>query len=295
MRSNRRLPSLNALRALEAVRETGSVSAAARRLSVSHSAISHQVKQLEAWIGRPVTIRRGRTVALTEAGESLARVTHNSFDAIRHEIDLLPLRAARAVSISVLPIIAEEILLPNLAAFRVMHPNIGLHVSLAQTDSPKISAPDVEILFRKRNRLLPDEAVLLSGDAIPVCSPVFVQAAGQDPVKALRKGPLLADEDSRMWARWLTNAGPNWQPNEAAQTIYFEGSFLLQKAAEHGLGLAICRTAAIKRALESNLLVALSRDAIDQDWAYTIKIAAGREIEPEVQIVTAWLNSLSVE
>ena len=64
MRSNRRLPSLNALRALEAVRETGSVSAAARRLSVSHSAISHQVKQLEAWIGRPVTIRRGRTVAL---------------------------------------------------------------------------------------------------------------------------------------------------------------------------------------------------------------------------------------
>ena len=70
---------------------------------------------------------------------------------------------------------------------------------------------------------------------------------------------------------------------------------MLQKAAEHGLGLAICRTAAIKRALESNLLVALSRDAIDQDWAYTIKIAAGREIEPEVQIVTAWLNSLSVE
>lgn len=290
MQSTRRLPSLNALRALEAVRETGSVSGAARRLSVSHSAVSHQIKQLEAWIGRPITVRRGRSVALTEAGESLARVVHDSFDAIRHEIDLLPLRFARAVSISALPVIAEEILLPNLDQFRSAFPNISLHISLAQTDRPKTPAPDVEILFRQKDRLLPGEVVLLPGDAVPVCAPKLLATSGQDPAAAVRLGPLLIDEDSRMWTRWLPQVGDEWTPGDMARTIYLEGSFLLQKAAEHGIGIAICRKATIGRAIRSGRLVPLSDVAIDQDWAYTRRVAAGREIEPEVQIVTDWLD-----
>lgn len=293
MHSGRRLPSLNALRALEAVRETGSVSAAARRLSVSHSAVSHQIKQLEEWIGRPITVRRGRSVALTEAGESLARVVHNSFDAIRHEIDLLPLRFARAVSISALPIIAEEILLPNLEKFRERNPNISLHVSLAQTDRPKTPVPDVEILFRQKDRMLPEEVLLFPGDAVPVCVPSFLEAAGNIPAKAVQKGPLITDEDSRMWARWLPQVGGDWASEDAARPIYLEGSFLLQKAAEHGIGIAICRKATIGRAVRAGVLVQLSDIAIDQDWAYTLRIEAGREFEPEVQVVTNWLKSLA--
>ena len=293
MQPARRLPSLNALRALEAVQETGSVSGAARRLHVSHSAVSHQIRQLEDWIGRPVTVRRGRSVTLTEAGESLARVVHDSFDAIRHEIDLLPLRFKRAVSISALPVIAEKILLENLDAFGAMHPDISLHLSLAQTDRPKSPAPDVEILFRRHERLLPDEAVLFPGDAVPVCAPRYLHAAGGQPMAVVQNGPLLSDEDSRMWARWLQQAGPDWQPDPGVRTIYFEGSFLLQKAAELGVGVALCRKATLAPALRSGTLVMLSDTAIDQDWAYTMRIAAGREVEPEVRIVKAWLNGLT--
>ncbi|MEM1430863.1 MAG: LysR family transcriptional regulator [Pseudomonadota bacterium] len=293
MDSARRLPSLNALRALEAVRETGSISAAARRLRVSHSAVSHQIKQLEAWIGRPITVRRGRSVALTEAGESLARVVHNSFDAIRHEIDLLPLRFARAVSISALPVIADAVLLPHLRSFSQAHPGISLHLSLAQTDRPKTPAPDVEILFRQRDRLLPEETVFLPGDAVPVCAPGLLAAAGGDAAAAVRAGPHLTDEDSRMWAQWLDRAGADWVPHDSAETLYLEGSFLLQKAAEQGIGVAICRQATIAEALRSGALVALSDRAIDQDWAYTLRIAAGHETEPGVGAVLSWLQGLA--
>jgi LysR family glycine cleavage system transcriptional activator len=292
MNSSRRLPSLNALRVLEAIRETGSVSAAARRLSVSHSAISHQIKQLEGWIGRPITVRHGRSVALTDAGESLARVVHTSFDAIRHEIDLLPMRFARAVSISALPIIAEEILLPNLAHFRQIHPNISMHLSLAQTDRPKTPSPDIEISFNPHDRMLPTDTRLFSGDAVPVCAPEFLQAAGNDPAKAVAYGPLLADEDSRMWSSWLSKMPEAWSPNETARTIYFEGSFLLQMAAEQAIGIAICRKATIARALRTNRLVQLSDVAIDQDWSYTMRVLPGRVFEPEVMTVTDWLVAL---
>ena len=293
MQTRRRLPSLNALRALEAVRQTGSVSAAARRLSVSHSAVSHQIKHLEDWIGRPITVRRGRTVALTEAGESLARVVNTSFDAIRHEIDLLPLRFARAVTISALPVIAEEVLLPRLHAFRALHPTISLHLSLAQADLPKTPVPDIEILFRQMTRTLPEEAFFLPGDAAPVCAPALLAAAGGDPMEAIRQGPLLLDEDTRMWNDWLPKLGDSFAPRSAVQTIHLEGSFLLQKAAEQGVGVAICRRATTQRALQQGRLVALSDIVIDQDWSYTLRVASGREIEPEVRIVTDWLTSIA--
>jgi LysR family glycine cleavage system transcriptional activator len=283
---------LNALRALEAVRETGSVSAAARHLSVSHSAVSHQIKQLEDWIGRPVTVRRGRSVALTEAGESLARVVHSSFDAIRHEIDLLPLRFARAVSVSALPIIAEEVILPNLQAFRAAHPKVSIHLSLAQADQPKSPPPDIEILFRQTARMLPEETQFLPGDAVPVCAPSLLAAAQGDPTEAIRRGPLLLDEDTRMWTDWLKKMSDEAKPDPTAQTIHLEGSFLLQKAAEQGVGVAICRRATSMHALAHGRLVALSDVAIDQDWSYTLRIAPGREPEPELQMVTDWLRSI---
>ncbi|MEM9249754.1 MAG: LysR family transcriptional regulator [Pseudomonadota bacterium] len=295
MQTRRRLPSLNALRALEAVRETGSVSAAARHLSVSHSAISHQIKQLEDWIGRPITVRRGRSVALTEAGESLARVVHMSFDAIRHEIDLLPLRLARAVSISALPVIAEEVILPNLDAFRAEHPSVSIHLSLAQADQQKTPAPDIEILFRQTARMLPEEVHFLPGDAAPVCAPSLLAVAEGDPIAAIRRGPLLLDEDSRMWTEWMAQLGEDATPAPSAQTIHFEGSFLLQKAAEQGVGVAICRRATTRRALRNGHLIALSEVTIDQDWSYTLRVASGRELEPEVQLVTDWLRSLGVD
>ncbi|PWJ15897.1 LysR family transcriptional regulator [Jannaschia seohaensis] len=293
MRSPRRLPSLTALRALEAVRETGSVTAAARRLSVSHSAVSHQIKYLEDWIGRPITVRRGRSVALTEAGESLARVVNDSFDAIRHEIDLLPLRFGRAVSISALPVIAEEVLMPRLPALQAAHPRLNVHISLAQTDRPKTPVPDVEIVFRQRDRTLPTDLAFLPGDAAPVCAPHFLAAAGGDPREAVRRGPLLRDEDSRMWPEWLSRAGPDWEAPEAPQAIYLEGSFLLQKAAELGIGIAICRRATIRRAVREGRLVELSDIVIDADWAYTLRVATAREIEPEVRLVTQWLRDVS--
>ena len=47
----RQLPPLNALRAFEAMARTGRVTLAAEELHVTHSAVSRQVKALEAALG----------------------------------------------------------------------------------------------------------------------------------------------------------------------------------------------------------------------------------------------------
>ena len=62
---------LSALRSFAMVAETGGVTRAAARLSLTQSAVSMQLKRLEEALGQPLLERSGRGVALTGHGEQL--------------------------------------------------------------------------------------------------------------------------------------------------------------------------------------------------------------------------------
>ncbi len=68
---DRRLPSLNALRAFEAAARHLSFSRAGRELHVTPSAVSHQVRGLEEELGLRLFERRPRALRLTPAGARL--------------------------------------------------------------------------------------------------------------------------------------------------------------------------------------------------------------------------------
>lgn len=285
-----RLPPLNALKTLEAVHETGSISAAAKQLSVSHSAVSHQIKVLQEWIGRPIIVRKGRSVSLTPAGESLAMVVRKSFDAIRHEMDLVPLRFKRSVSLTVSPVIAQEIILPNLPDFHKNSEGITLHISLELADHPRSTSPDIEIGFGRLAQLSQNDRVFMPGTAVLVAAPSLLARYDHDPEKTLRHAPRISDEDARMWPRWLGR--PNTE-TDVNPIVYCEGSFLMQRAAIEGLGIAINRKATLTRALDAGELVILSDREIDDDWAYILRCAPNVSSEPEVAKVLSWLETLS--
>lgn len=69
--SNLSILELRHLRTLAALHETGSVSLAARRVHLTQSALSHQLKTLQNHYGLPMVERRGQTVELTDAGKHL--------------------------------------------------------------------------------------------------------------------------------------------------------------------------------------------------------------------------------
>lgn len=290
----RRLPSLNALRALEAVRETGSISAAAERLSVSHSAVSQHIKYLQEWTNRPLIVRKGRSVVLTSAGESLAGVVNESFDSIRHELDLLPIRFERSVNIAIVPIIAKEIILPALPAFVSQFPNISLHISLGHSDRPKNPFPDIEIAFQKRDRISPGDKFFLPGTALPVASPILLDSYGGDKERAMNEAPLISDEDSRMWEHWFDANNTEDQRQATRPRLFFEGSLLMQQAAIDRLGIAFGRTCTIKKHVSEGTLVPLSDRMIDQNWAYVLRTYPQDANEPEVLQTISWLMSLSL-
>ena len=74
---------LRQLEIVRAVAETGSFTAAARKLHVSQSAVSRQVLLLEEELREPLFLRLGRKVRLTDAGEALLQLSRRVLTDIR--------------------------------------------------------------------------------------------------------------------------------------------------------------------------------------------------------------------
>ncbi|MFT4730221.1 MAG: LysR family glycine cleavage system transcriptional activator [Granulosicoccus sp.] len=286
-----RLPPLKALRVLEALHETGTVMGAARKLNVSHSAISHQIKILENWTTHPLFVRHGRTTMLSAAGKSLAGVAHEAFDSIRHEMDRLPLRGLRSITLASLPLVASEWLMPHLHRFSEIHPETNLHISLSQTDHPISPMPDIEIRFAQQSKLLPNDIVLFLGAAVPVCSQVLLDKFDADTERLLSKGPLVYDEDLRMWSLWLERAGLDRSADAIKSGMLVEGSAMLRSAARASCGVALCRTAFLKTDLQESLLVQISDITIDEDWCYFMRCSDSSRSVPGVSELLAYLKS----
>lgn len=134
----RALPPLTALRAFAALAQTGSASGAGAALSVSHAAISQQVKALEAHMGLSLVRREGRGLALTIEGRQLAEALDEGFGLI----------AQRPLQISTTPQFAAAWLMPRLRDFQSRHPGVDLMVHPSpQRADPAPGGVDLAIRF----------------------------------------------------------------------------------------------------------------------------------------------------
>lgn len=128
----RNLPPLTALRAFEAAGRHLSFHKAAAELALTPTAISHQIRLLEAHCGKPLFRRRPRPLALTQAGALLLPEITAGLD--RFATGLKALRAARSelLRVTCTNAMAALWLLPRLPRFREEHPDIRLSIMGAE-------------------------------------------------------------------------------------------------------------------------------------------------------------------
>src|ERR1700749_3337971 len=117
------LPSLNALRAFEAMARTGRATLADEELSVTHSAVSRQVKALEAALGVRLFQGPKHRLELTAAGRQLAPALGRAFDEIAAAV-----RNVRSegedLHVAVNASVSAKWLIPSLPDFARRHPPI---------------------------------------------------------------------------------------------------------------------------------------------------------------------------
>jgi LysR family transcriptional regulator for metE and metH len=117
------------LRTLQALRDTGSLGDAALRLHLTQSALSHQLRDLEDWLGMEVVVRKTRPPRFTPAGERLLRLAGELLPALAEaERDLVRLRGGQAgrLTLAIECHSCFEWLMPTLAAFRDHWPEVEL-------------------------------------------------------------------------------------------------------------------------------------------------------------------------
>ena len=105
-----RLPPMQALRAFEAAAREGSLTRAAEALNVTHGAISHQIKSLEADLGVRLTERAGRGIRLTDEGERFASRVRAAFAELTAAVNEITARVnPRLLRVSVVAVVRRAL------------------------------------------------------------------------------------------------------------------------------------------------------------------------------------------
>lgn len=268
------LPSLSSLAALEAVSRLGSVTAAARALHLTQSAVSHRLRALERETGLQLIEHIGRGVRLTPAGLRLSRATSEARQLLEETLASLAREPARAVlSISCSPSFAIRFLVPRMAAFRAAHPELDVRVAADDVAVDPVAAGadlSVRLTAGPESRLYCEK--LVDEVVFPVASPHLLARLPLREVKDLARHTLLHDDafagnPSRVsWGHYLDKVGARRVDRDAGPR--FSHAYLALEAALAGDGVALSRRTLAAEDLRRGRLVAPLRESVPSGLTY---------------------------
>jgi LysR family glycine cleavage system transcriptional activator len=251
----KRIPALSSLRAFEAAARLLSFKLAADELAVTATAISHRIRALETELACLLFVRKTRAIELTTAGQSLHAAVRDGFDTIAESVARLKQHARPTVRISTTPAFATKWLVPRLADFQRLHPQIDLHVH-ASYEPIDLNLGTIDLAIRYGQGRYEDmKATLLLQDRFaPVASPALQVTNAQ----ALLQRTLIHFDWARptsldlTWSAWARAAGLP-QLDVTAGIRFSEESHAIQ-AAIAGQGVALLSLVLIQEELKLGLL-----------------------------------------
>jgi LysR family transcriptional regulator, glycine cleavage system transcriptional activator len=232
----RRLPFLNGARAFEAAARSGSFAAAAKELNVTAAAVSRMVRLLEERLGIALFQRHANGLTLTPAGRAYQGGLTQIFDALANLTNqVTALANPYVLTVGVGPTFAIRWLIPRLASFRKLAPNIDVRITTGGAAAP--FADDWTCGIKLGHGRWPEltAELLFPADLVPVCAPALASSIKQPG--DLRAATLLQVAHSpEDWPCWLRAAG---LARAASTGPRFEFYGQALQAAADGLGWAM--------------------------------------------------------
>jgi LysR family transcriptional regulator of beta-lactamase len=224
---------LNALRAFEAAARHLSFTRAADELCVTQTAISHQVKGLEARLGVSLFRRSNRGLKLTDEGLALAPTLFETFGAIDRLFDQFEAGGVQEVlTVSAVGTFVVGALLERLPAFRIAHPLIDLRL-LTNNNKVDVVAEGLDFAIRFGDGAWHacEAQLICSAPMSPLCAPQLAERL-KEPADLLRL-PLLRSYRPQDWLNWFRAAGLD---AVNVRGPLFDSSLIMAQAAIRGGG-----------------------------------------------------------
>lgn len=248
------LPTLNSIRVFDAAARAKSFKGAAEELFVTPTAISHQIKALEASLGTLLFVRKTRAVELTHDGKLLAKTAYSILQELANTVSEIS-SAKNTITVCTTSAFAAMWLVPNLNKFNQLYPDIEIAIKTGEQveDLEKNRKIDLAIRYGLYDKSEPNSSLLVTEKIGVYGTPRYIESLTSElPINLLET----------RWQRKNTNL-PEFTWKELLQNLKstkhtfnirpFTQEHHIIQAALAGQGVA----------LVSNLLVV---NAIEQGW-----------------------------
>lgn len=288
-------PPLKALQAFETAARLGSVKLAADELSVTPSAISHQIRTLEDFLGVPLFHRTNRRVLLTDTGRGYLQFVGGAFERIDMATrKLIEDGFTDILTVHCAPSFAPAWLMPRLPQFLRTYPDIDLrlHATPEPCDFVRGNV-DVEIRYGEGEWPGLKAHRLMNEMVTPMCSPHLSDALPKPPSpEHLSDVQLIHSERCSVnWAEWFNANGIDGV--NVTRGLRFDRGYLSIQAAVDGLGFALESTVFAGRELSAGILVMplLERSISPEVPSHYLVYPEATGTIPKIQKFRDWILS----
>lgn len=279
-------PSLDDLRALDALARTGSIREAGEELALTHGAVSRRIARIGDALGKPMTEPEGRGVKLTAAGRIIAKATGDALVRIRSAIlEIQEHDPVRAEVLSCERSIAARWLIPRLRGFQEKYPDAPVHLSVGG-GSLDFDRERIDLALRRIDFPIdPSWNVvhLLDETMGPVVAPALL-----DEFKSGEYLALGSKTRKDGWDTWLSSHPDQPKPYEIR---LLDHHFLVAEAAVGGLGVGLVPNLVAMDAVEKKQLIAPC--GFDPDGSsYGLISPVGRKETANLVNLRNWLTAI---
>ncbi|MBV8790496.1 MAG: LysR family transcriptional regulator, partial [Pseudolabrys sp.] len=277
-----------------------SLTQAALELNVTASALSHQIRGLEDFLGLRLFERRVRAIALTATGKQLYPGLQTGFAQIRAAVEsLASANQANVLVVSTSPGLTSKWLAPRLYRFAVAHPDIEVRISSSSSNA-NFATDGIDLAVRNMPVDPPADPTLefqklVDTTYIPVCSPRLIEKHG--PVKdapALARLPLIHDDSlaargaSPDWSQWFAATGVD--NVDVRRGLRFNSADHALDAAGEGAGVLLAHDILAYDDLRTGRLIIPVKFALPTGRTFSLVWAKGRKPSPAAASFRRWIK-----
>ena len=243
---------------------------AAEKLSLTASAISHQIKDLESYYDVQLFVRGTRSIELSVEGKKLHNRIRLHFDAIdQASTELKSGTRTASLQVQMPEFFASEIFLPRIAEFSERYKTIDLHIDMLDSGKSIDPKTDIGIILTSRGSDNQTSKRIFPIHYVPACSPYLYERLTITELDTFAPERILLHKARPLaWEMWAHNAGLSDIPK--AQIVLLDSMFALIKAAEEGVGVALIPMPVSRSRFESGKLVPLFDEILKTRDYYTV-------------------------
>ncbi|MET3620238.1 transcriptional regulator GcvA [Burkholderia ambifaria] len=285
----RRFPPLNALRAFEAAARHLNFRLAADELGVTQGAVAQQVRHLEDVVEVQLFRRLPRGLALTREGLEYFSSVQRALQIISDATDALGQRPT-VLAVSTTPSFASKWLIPRLADFGRLHPDIEVRV-IADERLASFRADGVDIAIRLSKPPFPAglAAELLAPlDIFAVASPKLLDSGPPIRTPADLSTHALLHDAHDLWPEFIEKLGGKGRA-DPTKGPRFSQSLLAIDAAVAGQGIALTSEPLVERDIAEGRLRRVFDFSFPMSLGFYVVFPQANAHSEALQAMRRWL------